>query len=51
MKLGYNMPIIFITAHAEAASRPEVRQGAIACLIKPFSDIELQNALKLALSV
>jgi FixJ family two-component response regulator len=45
---GYNIPTIFITAHPEAAARPEIK-GAAACLIKPFSAGALQDALKKAL--
>jgi FixJ family two-component response regulator len=45
---GYTIPMIFITAHPEAAARPEVLNAA-ACLVKPFSDVALQAALKKAL--
>jgi FixJ family two-component response regulator len=45
---GYDIPTIFITAHPDAAARPEVRAAA-ACLIKPFSDAALQEGLKQAL--
>lgn len=47
-RLGHNMPVVFITAHRDAGMRPRV-QGAIACLFKPFSDIELAGALETAL--
>jgi FixJ family two-component response regulator len=44
------IPIVFITAHREETMRPRlVRQGAAECLFKPFSDIELRNALDAAL--
>ncbi|MBV9572241.1 MAG: response regulator [Alphaproteobacteria bacterium] len=46
---GHGIPTIFITAHPEAASRLEV-QTAAACLVKPFSEAALQDALKKALS-
>lgn len=45
---GHDIPTIFITAHPEAAAQPEV-QAAAACLIKPFSEASLQDALKKAL--
>jgi FixJ family two-component response regulator len=48
-RTGYSIPTIFITAHAEICSRPDVRDGAVACLVKPFSDTALQNAVKKAL--
>ena len=48
---GYRIPVIFITAHADAASRPEVTDGAVACLVKPFSDTALQEALWRALGM
>jgi FixJ family two-component response regulator len=48
---GVFIPTIFITAHAEACSRAEVREGAVACLIKPFSDVVLHEALKQALKL
>jgi FixJ family two-component response regulator len=47
---GHKIPIVFITAHAESAARPDVA-GAAACLIKPFSDTALQAALKKALNL
>jgi len=44
------IPIIFITAHGDADICARLRQrGAIECLLKPFSDTELQEALALAL--
>jgi FixJ family two-component response regulator len=50
-RTGYSIPTIFITAHAEICSRPDVRDGAVACFIKPFSDTALQNAVKKALKL
>jgi FixJ family two-component response regulator len=50
-KVGFSIPTIFITAHAEICSRPEVREGAVACLIKPFGDTALQDAVKRALNL
>jgi FixJ family two-component response regulator len=44
------LPIVFITAHAdEALGLRLVRDGAVACLHKPFSDTALLGALQAAL--
>lgn len=44
------IPIIFITAHGDDDVRPRLMgQGAVECLLKPFSDTALLNALKAAL--
>jgi FixJ family two-component response regulator len=51
VRRGYVIPTIFITAHQDFASRPDVREGAIACLVKPFSDTALLEALKTALNL
>ena len=43
-------PIIFITGHADDLVRERViKEGAIACLSKPFSDEALLGAIRLAL--
>jgi FixJ family two-component response regulator len=43
------IPIIFITARRDEAGRSRlIEQGAIACLIKPFSDTALLEALNFA---
>ena len=47
LRRGHDIPTIFITAHAEAASR----EGVVDCLLKPFSDTELREALKRALNL
>jgi FixJ family two-component response regulator len=40
------VPIIFITAHSSEAVRPRLlKQSAAECLIKPFSDTALLEAL------
>jgi FixJ family two-component response regulator len=45
-----SIPIIFITAHRDEAIRLRfIEQGAVACLIKPFSGAALLEALKSAL--
>ena len=44
------IPIIFITAHGDEAMRQHVLlQGAVACLLKPFTDTALLQALNAAL--
>jgi FixJ family two-component response regulator len=48
---GYEIPIIFITAHGDATDRPRlIERGAAACLFKPFSDTALLDALNTALA-
>jgi FixJ family two-component response regulator len=50
MRRGHAIPIIFITAHGDAADRPRlIRQGAVDCLLKPFSEAALLKALHAAL--
>ena len=45
-----DIPIVFITAHGDEMTRPEVlAQGAVACLFKPFSEAALMEALQTAL--
>jgi FixJ family two-component response regulator len=45
-------PIIFITAHQDEGVRREtIDQGAVDCLLKPFTDTALVNALNTALRV
>ena len=47
---GIRIPIIFITAHADAAVRARlIKQGAVECLFKPFSDTMLRDALNVAI--
>ena len=44
------IPIIFITAHGDQTTRPRLlEQGAVECLLKPFSDTALREALAAAL--
>lgn len=46
------IPIIFITAHADETVRPRLlERGAVECLSKPFSDTALLAALNAALRV
>lgn len=46
---GHDIPTIFITAHADFVLQPDIREGAVDCLLKPFSDTTLLQALKSAL--
>ena len=40
------IPVIFITAHRDEAVRSRmIKDGAVECLFKPFSDTALQGAL------
>ncbi len=49
---GRAIPIVFITAHGDASVRPRLlEQGAVECLVKPFSDTALLEALNTALRV
>ena len=44
------IPTVFITAHGSEATRPQlIAQGAIDCLLKPFSDTALRAAIDAAL--
>jgi FixJ family two-component response regulator len=44
------IPIVFITAHRDETVRPRlIKQGAVDCLFKPFSDSDLLKALNAAL--
>jgi len=46
---GYGIPIIFITAASDDTIRLRVlEKGAVECLIKPFSDTALHEALNAA---
>jgi FixJ family two-component response regulator len=47
---GTGIPIVFITAKGNATTRLRLlRHGAVECLFKPFSDIELRDAVNAAL--
>ena len=44
------IPIVFITAHGDEDVRPRVlSEGAVDCLLKPFSEEALLNAIRTAL--
>jgi FixJ family two-component response regulator len=50
MRRRKKIPIVFITAHGGETVRPQLlRQGAVECLSKPFSDTALREALNAAL--
>src|SRR5271155_995403 len=51
LRRGHDIPTIFITAHADFASQPEIYEGAVDCLMKPFSETALLEALKRALNL
>jgi FixJ family two-component response regulator len=51
VKRGYSIPTIFISAHVEFASRPDMREGAVDCLPKPFGETALLEALNKALNL
>lgn len=47
---GHSIPIVFITAQVDETMREALMQrGAVACLLKPFSEKDLQVALESAL--
>ena len=47
---GQLVPIIFITARADESLRKQlIARGAVACLLKPFSEQQLRTALDAAL--
>lgn len=48
---GQRIPIVFITAHRDESVRRRVFEQAAECLLKPFSDIALLDALNAALRV
>jgi FixJ family two-component response regulator len=49
---GLRIPILFITAQADASLRQRViANGAVECLFKPFSDTALLDALKVAIQI
>jgi FixJ family two-component response regulator len=44
------IPIVFITAHGDSTVRPRlIAHGAVDCLVKPFSEAALLDALSAAL--
>ena len=51
LRQGHDIPTIFITAHADFASQSDLRESAVDCLLKPFSESSLLEALKKVLTV
>ena len=51
LKRGYSIPTIFMSAHPEFAPREDMREGAVECLLKPFSETALLEALERALNL
>ncbi len=50
LRRGHHIPTIFMTAHVEDfVSQPDMRM--VDCLIKPFSETDLLEALKRALNL
>jgi FixJ family two-component response regulator len=50
MRRQLTIPIVFITAQSDEETRSRVlTQGAVACLLKPFSQAALLEALNVAL--
>jgi len=50
IRRGRNLPIIFITAYKEEAVRLRARErDGVVCLLKPFSDTALLEALRVVL--
>ena len=49
---GRPIPVVFITAHGDETMRPRLlAQGAVDCLLKPFSETALLTAIDSALRV
>jgi FixJ family two-component response regulator len=47
---GQEIPIVFVTAHADESIRPRLlQQGAVECLFKPFSETALLAAISSAM--
>ena len=45
-----NVPIVFITAHSDDGGWPTLlNSGAVACLVKPFSESAIVDAVRMAL--
>jgi FixJ family two-component response regulator len=48
---GYDIPTVFITAHGDEDIRPRVlAEGAVDCLLKPFTETALLGAIRKALT-
>jgi FixJ family two-component response regulator len=51
LRQGHDIPTIFITAHEDFSALKDMCEGAVACLLKPFSEAALLEALKRALKL
>ena len=51
LRRGHDIPTIFITAHEDFVSRLDMREGVVDCLMKPFTETALLEALKKALKL
>jgi FixJ family two-component response regulator len=49
LRRGHDIPTIFITAHADYVVQWEPREGVADCLLKPFDEAVLLEALRRAL--
>ena len=50
LRLGRNIPTVFITAHADEFQWPRLlTSGAVACLLKPFSENAILESVNAAL--
>jgi FixJ family two-component response regulator len=50
VKLGYLIPVIFITAYADDSTRTQaIAAGACCYLVKPFEEDDLLDGIRLAL--
>jgi FixJ family two-component response regulator len=50
IRQGRRIPIVFITAHGDEVVRLRIRErGAVECLLKPFNDTALLEALQAVL--
>jgi FixJ family two-component response regulator len=48
VRIGHPTPVVFITGRPDEPGRGSlIEQGAVECLLKPFSDSELREALDL----
>jgi FixJ family two-component response regulator len=49
VRRGEAVPVVFITAHSDDKALPEaIRRGAVACLIKPFTEAAVVEAVAAA---
>jgi FixJ family two-component response regulator len=51
VKRGYSIPTVFMSARPEVASQANMREGPVRCLLKPFSEAALLEALERALNL